>query len=45
VIAIQKGIRLYAVKGVWTLDDSMQSQIVTMAFAMAAEVERDLISK
>jgi DNA invertase Pin-like site-specific DNA recombinase len=44
-IAMQKGIRLYAVKGAWTLDDSMQSKIVAMAFAMAAEIERDLISQ
>jgi DNA invertase Pin-like site-specific DNA recombinase len=44
-IAIQKGIHLYAVKGAWTLDDSMQSKIVAMAFAMAAEIERDLISQ
>ena len=44
-IAIQKGIHLYAVKGEWTLDDSIQSKIVAMAFAMAAEIERDLISQ
>jgi DNA invertase Pin-like site-specific DNA recombinase len=44
-IAIQKGIHLYAVKGAWTLDDTMQSKIVAMAFAMAAEIERDLISQ
>ena len=44
-LAIQKGIHLYAVKGEWTLDDSMQSKIVAMAFAMAAEIERDLISQ
>jgi len=44
-IAIQKGIHLYAVKGAWTLDNSMQSKIVAMAFAMAAEIERDLISQ
>jgi DNA invertase Pin-like site-specific DNA recombinase len=44
-IAMQKGIHLYAVKGAWTLDTSMQSKIVAMAFAMAAEIERDLISQ
>jgi DNA invertase Pin-like site-specific DNA recombinase len=44
-IAMQKGIRLHAVKGAWTLDASMQSKIVAMAFAMAAEIERDLISQ
>lgn len=44
-IAIQKGIRVYAVKGNWQLDQSIQSKIIAMAFAMAAEIERDLISK
>jgi len=33
------------VKGEWTLDNSLQSKIVAMAFAMAAEIERDLISQ
>ncbi len=44
-IAAQRGIRIYAVKGSWQLDDSIQSKIVAMAFAMAAEIERDLISQ
>ena len=44
-IAAQKGIRLHAVKGEWQLDGSMQSTIIAMAFAMAAEIERDLISQ
>lgn len=43
-IASQRGIRVYAVKGAWKLDDSIQSKIVAMAFAMAAEIERELIS-
>ena len=43
-IAFQKGIHLYAVKGNWRLDNSIQSKIVAMAFSMAAEIERDLIS-
>jgi DNA invertase Pin-like site-specific DNA recombinase len=43
-IATDKGINLYAVKGEWRLDGSMQSKIIAMAFAMAAEIERDLIS-
>ena len=41
----KKGINVYAVKGSWQLDDSIQSKIVAMAFSMAAEIERDLISK
>ena len=44
-IATQKGINVYAVKGSWQLDHSIQSKIVAMAFSMAAEIERDLISK
>ena len=44
-LAMQRGIHVYAVKGNWQLDDSIQSKIVAMAFAMAAEIERDLISQ
>lgn len=44
-IASQKGINLYAVKGNWQLDGTIQSKIMAMAFAMAAEIERDLISQ
>lgn len=32
-------------KGNWQLDGSIQSKILAMAFAMAAEIERDLISQ
>ncbi len=44
-IAAQKGLHLYAVKGEWQLDNSMQSKIMAMVFAMAAEIERELISQ
>ena len=44
-IALQKGIHVYAVKGRWHLDQSIQSKIIAMAFSMAAEIERDLISQ
>ncbi len=44
-IATQKGITIYAVKGNWRLDKSIQSKIIAMAFSMAAEIERDLISQ
>lgn len=44
-IAMQRGITVYAVKGSWQLDQSIQSKIVAMAFSMAAEIERDLISQ
>lgn len=44
-IAVQKQVNVYAVKGNWRLDNSIQSKIVAMAFSMAAEIERDLISQ
>src|SRR5947199_806452 len=44
-IATDKKIHLYAVKGNWQLDQSIQSKIIAMAFSMAAEIERDLISQ
>ena len=44
-IAAQKGIHLYAVKGEWQLDGTIQSTIMAMVFAMAAEIERELISQ
>ena len=44
-IASQKRINVYAVKGNWQLNHSIQSKIIAMAFSMAAEIERDLISQ
>jgi len=44
-IATEKGLHIYAVKGSWRLDGSIQSKIIAMAFAIAAEIERDLISQ
>lgn len=44
-IAMEKGIHIYAIKGDWKLDDTLQSKIMAMVFSMAAEIERDLISK
>lgn len=44
-IASQRQINIFAVKGNWQLDQSIQSKIVAMAFSMAAEIERDLISQ
>jgi DNA invertase Pin-like site-specific DNA recombinase len=44
-IAAQKEINIYAIKGNWRLDNSIQSKIVAMAFSMASEIERDLISQ
>jgi len=39
-----KNIKIYAVKGNWALEDSMQSKILSMFLGMASEIERDLIS-
>ena len=44
-LATRNGIRVYAVKGNWQLDQSIQSKIIALAFSMAAEIERDLISQ
>jgi DNA invertase Pin-like site-specific DNA recombinase len=43
-IATEKGVKIFAVKGGWSLDNSLQSKIVAMAFSIASEIERDLIS-
>ena len=45
LLAIDKEIKMYTVKGNWQLDDTIQSKIMAMVFAMAAEIERDLISQ
>ena len=44
-LATRRGIRVYSVKGNWQLDQSIQSKILALAFSMAAEIERDLISQ
>jgi len=44
-IAVEKGIRIYSVKGGWQLDNSIQSKVMAMVFFMAAEIERELMSK
>lgn len=44
-LATRQGICVYAVKGNWQLDQSIQSKIIALAFSMAAEIERDLISQ
>lgn len=43
-ICASKEIRVFAVKGSWQLDSSIQSKVMAMIFAMAAELERDFIS-
>jgi DNA invertase Pin-like site-specific DNA recombinase len=44
-IATSKSIKVYAVKGNWQLDGSLSSKVMAIAFAMASEIERDLISE
>ena len=43
--AMRKEICIYSVKGNWQLNDTIQSKIIALAFSMAAEIERDLISQ
>ncbi len=43
-IALDKEVNVYAIKGNWNLDNSLQSKIIAFSFAIAAEIERDLIS-
>lgn len=44
-LAVRKGIGIYALKGNWQLDQTILSKIIAMAFSIAAEIERDLISQ
>jgi DNA invertase Pin-like site-specific DNA recombinase len=43
--ATRRKIRIYASKGSWALDGSIQSKMVATCFALASEIERDLISQ
>jgi DNA invertase Pin-like site-specific DNA recombinase len=44
-IASRKDINIYAIKGNWQFDNSMQSKMMAMCFTIAAEIERELNSK
>jgi len=44
-IAKEREISIYAVKGDWHLNSSIESKIIGMVFAMASEIEKDLISQ
>jgi DNA invertase Pin-like site-specific DNA recombinase len=44
-LAKEKGIAIYDVKNGWELNGSIQSKVMAMVFSIAAEIERDLISK
>jgi len=43
-ICTEHKINVYAIKGNWALDNTIQSKIIAMAFSIASEIERDLIS-
>ena len=40
-----KEVNVYAVKGSWELNGSLQPKVMAMAFGIASEIERDLIIK
>lgn len=42
---LERKINLYAIKGQWRLDNTIQSKIIGMIFSIASEIGRDLISK
>jgi DNA invertase Pin-like site-specific DNA recombinase len=44
-VAKEKGIAIYDVKNGWSLNGSIESKVMAMAFSIAAEIERNLISK
>lgn len=44
-VAREKDIAVYAIKGGWSLNGSMESKIVLTILAMVGEIERDLISE
>ena len=43
-VSKNKEICIYALKGNWELNGTIQSKLIAMCFSMAAEIERDLIS-
>lgn len=44
-LAKERGIGVFAVKGGWSLNGTMESKIVMTMLAMISEIERDLISE
>ena len=44
-LAKEKGIAIYDVKNGWELNGTIQSKVMALVFSIAAEIERDLISK
>lgn len=44
-LATDRGLKIYAAKGNWQLDGTLPSKILASVLAMAAEIERELISQ
>lgn len=44
-VATQKKINVYAIKGNWKLNNTIQNKALETVFAMATEIEQDLISQ
>lgn len=44
-ICAEKGIRIHTIKDNFELNDSINSKIIAFAFALASEIERNLISQ
>lgn len=42
---LEKEVKVYSVKDGFTLDDSIQSKCMAFTFGLAAEIERDMISR
>lgn len=43
-VLTKQGVRVFAIKGNWELGDNVQSKVLAFAFALASEIERDMIS-
>jgi putative DNA-invertase from lambdoid prophage Rac len=43
-IIVTRGVSVYAIKGNYELTNSLQSKVMAVVFALAAEIERELIS-
>ena len=44
-ILMRKGVNVYVVKGNYELKDDIQSKVLTFAFSLASEIERELINQ
>lgn len=42
---LTKGVKVYAIKENYELGDNIQSQVLTFAFGLSAQIERDLLSE